>query len=168
MTGAQLVRRLVLRGAASVAALALLGHPRPSLASAPEESAQAAPQPADPRLQRASETIERAFLRCDADDLGSTLSRRVKIYVSAGLVGTGQGYFGAGQLVLLLRRLFEGRSTTRFSPLAPPPSPRSGRAVLAARWLSRDFGGAEQEVRLAFTLAQEGSDWSIREIRELK
>src|SRR6266581_6929403 len=161
MTGAKLVRRLVLRGAASVAALALLAPPRPSPASGPDVTPPAAPQLADPRLQKLDETIERAFLRCDADDLGSALSRRVKIYVSAGLLGTSQGYFGAGQLTLLVRRLFEGRSTTRFVPLAPPPSPRSGQAALAARWLSRDAGGAEQDIRLSFALAEEGSAWSI-------
>src|SRR5207245_3810814 len=91
-----------------------------------------------------------------------------KIYVSTGLVGTSDGYFGADQLLLLLRRLFVGRSTIRFTALPAPPGQRAREAVLTARWLSRDAGGAEQEMRVSFTLAPEGSRWSIREIRELK
>lgn len=168
MRGAHFVRRLALHGTACLATLALLDPAGPPPPRASEERAPVDSAPVDPRLQKLAETIERAFLRCDAHDLGRALSRRVKVYVSADLVQTSQGYFGADQLVLLLRRLFEGRSTSRFAALAPPPSPRSGQAILAARWLSRDAEGAEQEMRLSFTLADEGAAWSIREIRELK
>ena len=168
MTRAKQVLRRALLGAVPVVVLTLLhtaAQPPPGEAG---ERAGTPRDPRDSRLQGIHDTIERTFLRCDARELRPALSRRVKIYVSTGLLGTGDGYFGADQLLLLLRRLFAGRSTVRFTALPAPPRQRAGQTILTARWLSRDVGGAEQEMRVSFTLAPEGPGWSIREIRELK
>lgn len=127
------------------------------------------PPGADARVERAFSLIERAFLRGEADLLAPTLSRRVKIFLSVPLLRVPDGYYGADQVVVLLRRAFAGRSTVRFVSLPRAPRPRpGGQVVLAARWSSRDEGSVEAEHRLSFVLAPENDALTVREIRELK
>ena len=47
-----------------------------------------------------------AFQRADADRLAASLSQRLKTYVACTALGVGDGYYGADQMHLLLRRLF--------------------------------------------------------------
>ncbi len=121
------------------------------------------------RLRRLHAAIERAFQRCDSSLLKTAFSPRVKTFLSSRALGIRQGYYGADQALLMLRRGFEGRTTMRFK-LGPPDdaAQQAGRRVVPARWLYRDDGASKSETRLSFTLAPEGGAWFIREIRELK
>ena len=113
-------------------------------------------------------SIERAFVRSDPDELAPSLSRRLKIYLAVPSLGIDDAYYGADQSIMLLRRLLERRTTLRFIPgqgVRPTPD---APAVVTARWVLRDYDGAERDLRISFTLAWEGSRLAIREIRELK
>ena len=155
-------------GAAVLLLCALLCVP-----AAAEASRGAAPSPAeterDERLRRLHAAIEKAFQGCNATPLGSAFSKRVKTFLSSRALGVRQGYYGADQVQLILRRGFEGRTTLRFKVAAPDDgAQQNGRRTLRARWLYREEGGSKSEARLSFTLAPEGEGWCIREIRELK
>src|SRR3989441_7604546 len=122
----------------------------------------------DERLGRLHAAIEAAFQGCDATPLGNTFSKRVKTFLSSRALGVRQGYYGADQALLILRRGFEGRTTLRFKLAAPDDgAQQNGRRTVRARWLYREEGESKSEARLSFTLAPEGEDWCIREIREL-
>ena len=113
--------------------------------------------------------IEKSFRRCDAGRLRPAFSREVKTYVALPALGVPDGYYGADQMLLLLQRMFEGRSTVRFSINRPRARIRKdGRAVLAAKWVYRDGAVTRAELRISFVLAAEGPHWRIREIRRLK
>lgn len=113
--------------------------------------------------------VERAFVRCDAVPLRTVLSRKVKTFVATRALTLSDGYYGADQLLLLFERLFEGRTTIRFTALSADPKPRrDGRASLPIRWISSGRGQSRNELSLSFILALEGTDWKIREIRDLK
>lgn len=130
---------------------------------------EAAPAPADPggesEVRRLQEEIGAGFREGDADRIAALLSPKVKTYVACRLVADADGYYGADQLRLLLRRLFRGRETARFE-VVQPAAPRAGeQAVLQALWSYRE-GGATATLRLAFTLARDTGTWRLREIRE--
>ena len=145
---------------------------RPPQDSPPSRAARGETGPGPRRedhLAVVQESIEQAFVRCDPAPLERFLARRVKIYVSAGSLGISDGYYGADQLLLLVRRMLEGRSTVRFTLLpAGTRSRTGGQARVSALWLYREEGAPESEARISFTLAPEGGHWTIREIREMK
>ena len=123
----------------------------------------------DERLRRLHGAIEAAFLGCHATPLGTAFSKRLKIFLSSRALGVRQGYYGADQALLILRRGFDGRTTLRFKLGAlDEGAQQNGRRIVRARWLYREEDGSKSEARLSFTLATEGGDWCIREIRELK
>jgi hypothetical protein len=172
MKGARL-----LRTTSVLAATLAVSIPSPAVAPATQEpsppgtargGSDAAPQRED-RLAVIQQSIERAFIRCDPDPLRGFLARRVKIYVAAGGLGINDGYYSADQMLLLFRRMFDGRSTVRFTLLPAGARSRSGgQARVRALWLYREEGAPESEARISFTLAPESGHWSIREIRELQ
>jgi len=152
--------------AASVVLLAFLPSP-PAAARVP---VSADPGPArDEPLPRLHAAIETAFARCDPSPLKTAFSPRVKTYLASPALEIPAGYYGADQVLLMLRRWFAGRTTIRFR-LSPPETDaqRSGRHVILARWQYREEGPSRSEVRLLFTVAPEGSLWYVREIREQK
>ncbi len=113
--------------------------------------------------------IERSFQRCESGLLKPAFSRRVKTYVASSALARSEGYYGADQLVLLFKRLFEARTTIRFAPFTDAPEIRKdGRAILSARWISRGSGSSRHEMRFTFVMARERDGWRIREIRDLK
>src|SRR2546422_8699623 len=123
----------------------------------------------DERLRRLHGAIEAAFLGCHATPLGAAFSKRLKTFLSSRALGVRQGYYGADQALLILRRGFEGLRTLRFRLAEPDDAARQdGRLAVRARWVYREEGASKTEVRLSFTFAPEGGDWCIREIRELK
>ena len=123
----------------------------------------------DERLRRLHGAIEAAFLGCHATPLGAAFSKRLKTFLSSRALGVRQGYYGADQALLILRRGFDGRTTLRFKLGAlDEGAQQNGRRIVRARWLYREEDGSKSEARLSFTLATEGGDWCIREIRELK
>jgi hypothetical protein len=136
--------------------------------------ALAAPSPAsaaaqDPALRQAQQQVTDAFVQADAQHLSSTLSPHMKTYVACPLLGLGDGYYGADQMHLLLRRLFHDRETVRFRILQPTKGTGpDGSAVVMAVWSYREAGAPPSEARLTFTFAREGEAWRVREIRELK
>jgi hypothetical protein len=135
------------------------------LAAAP---AAAAPQP-DPGLVSSERQVADAFNRADADRLAATLSQRLKTYVACAALGVGDGYYGADQMRILLRRLFRDRETVRFRALPPPMAPRAdGTAVAMIAWTYSDAGSPPAETRLALSFAREPDGWRLREIRDLK
>jgi hypothetical protein len=120
-------------------------------------------------LAELHQQVERAFVRCDAALLRPVLSRRSKTFVASRALAPADGYYGADQLLLLFERLFEGRTTVRFTALSPDPKPRrDGRASLPIRWTSIGSDRSRSEISLALILAREGTDWKIREIRDQK
>jgi hypothetical protein len=128
----------------------------------------AGPDPAE-GLRRLHAAIEAAFQRCDHTQLRAAFSNRVKTLLSSKALGVRQGYYGADQALLILRRGFEGRTTLRFKLADLDDTTRQeARPAVRARWLYRDEGASKSEARLSFTLALEGGTWCIREIRELK
>ncbi len=142
--------------ASLVCVLTLAAFPAPG-----RRAAAAARTPTD------QDAIEQAFQRCDVGSLKGAFSPRVKPLLDSHALGVRQGYYGADQTVLMLKRAFGGRSTVRFRITAPDAGPTDRtRRILSARWLYRDEGAPKTDARLAFTLAREGSGWYIREIRE--
>jgi hypothetical protein len=160
-----------------LAAILALSSPVPARARASQDPPRAGARGQDDaaearreeRVAAIQRSIERAFVRCDVSPLKEFLARRVKIFVSAGALGISDGYYGADQLLLLVQRMFDRRSTVRFTLLPVGSRARAGgQARVPALWLYREEGSLESEVRISFTLAPEGGHWSIREIRELK
>lgn len=137
--------------------------PGPSSAPAPAPST-----PADP-LDPVRAAVERAFVRGDAAPLRPYLPRRAKIYIAPGVLEVADGYYGADQVAMILRRLFERRTTVRVKcangDAAEAPG---GRRLLPIRWVYRGKDATKSERRLVFTIVPEGSAWHIREIRDWK
>jgi hypothetical protein len=123
----------------------------------------------DPALRAAQQQVTDAFVQGDEPRLSSTLSPKMKTYVACPLLGLGDGYYGADQMRLLLRRLFRDRETVRFRILQPTKGTGpDGSAVVMAVWSYREGGAPPTDARLTFTFAREGEAWRVREIRELK
>lgn len=123
----------------------------------------------DPALREVQQKVTDAFVQADAPRLSSTLSPHMKTYVACPVLGLGDGYYGADQMRLLLRRLFHDRETVRFRILQPTKETGpDGSAVVMAVWSYRESGAPPSEARLTFTFAREGAAWRVREIRELK
>lgn len=109
------------------------------------------------------------FQKTDASLLADAFSRRVKTYVACASLVSDDGYYGADQIRLLLRRMFRGRETVDFRILAPASRVRpDGLAVLSAQWAYREPGSPHTELRLFFSVGPEGDAWRVREIRDLK
>jgi hypothetical protein len=126
-------------------------------------------QATEPGLQFVQAELHDSFASGDPERLAGTLPTRVKTYVSCRPIDVGDGYYGTDQMRLFFRRMFRQRQTVRFVITEPALTPRpDGRAVAVADWLYRESGGAPRESRIAFTLAREGPDWRVREIRDLK
>ena len=87
----------------------------------------------DERLGRLHAAIEAAFQGCDATPLGTAFSKRVKTFLTSRALGVRQGYYGADQALLILRRGFEGRTTLRFKLGAPDDGEQIGRASCRER-----------------------------------
>lgn len=147
----------------AVLALLLLALSAPARAAVEPEG-----QPTvDPGILRHQSEITAGFTTADADRVARLLSPRLKTYVACRLLAEADGYYGADQLRLLLRRLFRGRETTGFKvETAPGPRPE-GQAVLQAIWTFRDATSPTGQLHLAFTLAREAHTWRLREIRDL-
>jgi hypothetical protein len=149
-----------------VIVIAMAFHP--SLPAAPPDIDPEG-QAAEPGLQFVQAEIRDGFASGDPERLAGTLPQRVKTYISCRPIDVGDGYYGTDQLRLLFRRMFRARQTVRFVISEPALTPRpDGRAVAVADWRYRESGGATRESRIAFTLALEGPDWRVREIRDLK
>jgi hypothetical protein len=127
------------------------------------------PHPGEEEIGVLRVSIEKAFSHCNADPLKPALSRRTKTYVALSSLGVPDGYYGADQMLLLLRRMFDDRTTIRLAIAEQPRAPRTdGLAVLTASWVYREKGSAKREIKIAFVLASEGTVWRIREVRGLK
>lgn len=140
------------------------------LASAAPQSAAMVPEGralVDPELQRQQSEIVAAFVAGDADRVAGLLSPRLKTYVACPAVAREDGYYGADQLRLLLRRLFRGRESAGFRVVTPVSKRQDGQAVLQAIWSYRESGATGAQMHLAFTLAREAGAWRLREIRDL-
>jgi hypothetical protein len=146
---------------ATLVALLALGAPLRA-AVVPE-----ARPPADPEMERQQVEIAAGFTGADADRVARLLSPRLKTYVACHTLAPEDGYYGADQLRLLLRRLFRGRETTGFKVVSPVNRRPDGQAVLQAIWSYRDAASPTAQVHLAFTLTREGDAWRLREIRDL-
>ena len=147
---------------------ALLAGAHPSLA-APQSTAVVPEERSlvDPELQRQQAEIVAAFGAADADRVAELLSPRLKTYVACPAVAREDGYYGADQLRLLLRRLFRGRESAGFRIVTPVSKRQDGQAVLQAIWSYRESGATGAQMHLAFTLAREAGAWRLREIRDL-
>jgi len=171
-------RRLARAGPALLLALLLAGLEAPSASGQvrpPGASPPVSPRPRKPGdeavegLHKAGEALERAFTHGDARELRALLPRRLKTYVSSRALGIADGYYGADQVLLILRRLFDRRVTLRFTPLQAEARPRAhARAALSALWVFRDEDAPDSEARITFVFAPEGSAWTLREIRDLE
>jgi len=161
------------RTAALGAALVVLcAGPAPLQAKAngrPAPASTTAEPTHDDYPTRLHAAIESAFARCDPSPLRTAFSPRVKTHLASPVFEIPAGYYGADQILLMLRRWFAGRTTMRFR-LDPLESAHraDGRHIVAARWQYREEGSSRSNVRLLFTLAPEGPVWYIREIREQK
>jgi hypothetical protein len=120
------------------------------------------------RVDSVAAVIERAFQRGDADALGPILPRRLKVLVASRRLGISEGYYGADQLRVLLHRLFEHRATQHFAFLQPPSADTAEPITLDARWVYREEGAPAADIGLAFTLAVQDGETSLREIRDLR
>jgi hypothetical protein len=143
----------------------ILAAVAPAFADEPD----GAGRPADAGLAGLHAAIETAFSRCDAAALRSAFPRRLKSWVGAPTLGIEEGYYGADQAILILRRAFATRTTLRFAFETPRPAPAAATPATApARWSFRQEGIGRMEIRLLFTVARDGATWTIREIREVK
>jgi hypothetical protein len=120
-------------------------------------------------LEQIETLIAAGFRNGDADRLAEAFSRRIKTYVACAPLAAADGYYGADQMRLLLRRLFRGRETVSFRILEPAARRRpDGLAVLSALWTYRQRAASPAQVRLSFGLAPEAGAWRVREIRDSK
>src|SRR5262245_27688065 len=94
-------RRLFLSNAWT-ALLVLAVGTIPSLGDAPEGSGT----PREAGLEQIESLIVASFEKSDADRLATAFSRRVKTYVAYSPLADADGYYGADQMRLLLRRMF--------------------------------------------------------------
>jgi hypothetical protein len=134
-------------------------------ADAPEGTGE----PREAGLEQIESLIVASFEKADADRLATAFSRRVKTYVAYSPLADADGYYGADQMRLLLRRMFRGRETVRFRILEPATRRRpDGLAVLTAVWAFRQASAPVTQARLSFGLGPEGGSWRVREIRDLK
>jgi hypothetical protein len=132
-------------------------------------AAPASAAPGEERLQRLQDAIAAAFTRADAGQLSAVFSVRMKTYAACAQLGVEDGYYGADQMQILLRRLFRGRITERFQILDRAERARAdGLAVVTALWSYRQPGSPPGEIRLSFTIAPEADAWHVREIRDMK
>lgn len=142
------------------------------LLSAVASPCAAADKPAETRddgLTQIESLIASGFQKGDAERLAVAFSRRVKTYVACSPLATSDGYYGAEQIRLLLRRMFRGRETVSFRVLEPAARRRpDGMAVLSALWTYRDASAPLTQIRLSFGLGSESGSWRVREIRDLK
>jgi len=118
-------------------------------------------------MRRLQDEIGIGFTRGEADHIARLLSSKMKTYVACRMLADADGYYGADQLRLLLRRLFRGRTTTGFRLVQAAAQRPDGQAVMQAIWTFRETGAAAADIRLAFTLAREAGAWRLREIRDL-
>jgi hypothetical protein len=152
---------------AGIVILSAMTFLSPILAAPP--SADLEGRVTEPGLQIVQAELSDSFASGDPERLAGTLPQRVKTYISCRAIDVGDGYYGTDQMRLLFRRMFRLRQTVRFVISEPALTPRpDGRAVSIADWRYREEGGAPRESRIAFTLAREGPDWRVREIRDLK
>jgi len=155
--------RLVATTAMTLVAVVAL----PALSFPPAFAAEETPTPTP--VAKLSARVERAFTRCDAAQLRPVLPRKVKMLVATRALAPSDGYYGADQLLILFERLFDGRTTIGFRAISSDPKTRrDGRASLQIRWISSDSGESRSEISLTLILVKEGTDWQIREIRDLK
>lgn len=156
------------RGLFRVAAFALALGLVPDMAGAVgEPGAAGSAPPTEPEMRRLQGEIGAGFTQGEADRIARLLSPKMKTYVACRMLAEADGYYGADQLRLLLRRLFRGRVTTGFRVVQPAVQRPDGQAVMQAIWTFRESGAATADVRLAFTLAREAGAWRLREIRDL-
>jgi len=118
-------------------------------------------------MHRLQDEIGIGFTNGEADRIARLLSPKMKSYVACRMLADADGYYGADQLLLLLRRLFRGRATTGFRVVQAAAQRPDGQAVMQAIWTFRESGAAAADIRLAFTLAREAGAWRLREIRDL-
>jgi len=157
-------RRLRSTGGFLCLVVLLCGAPAARAASPGQEEA-----PREAGLQQMEILISIGFQKGDVDRLATAFSRRVKTYVACAPLAADDGYYGADQMRLLLRRMFRGKETVDFLILEPAARPRpDGLAVISALWTYRDPTAHSARVRLSFALAPEDGSWRVREIRELK
>lgn len=121
----------------------------------------------EPEMRRLQEEIATGFQRGEADRIARLLSSKMKTYVACRMLAEADGYYGADQLRLLLRRLFRGRESVGFRTVQAASERPDGQAVMQAIWTFRESGAAAADIRLAFTLAREAGAWRLREIRDL-
>lgn len=157
-------RSLALLRALSVGLLLIVPSPEPAAAAGGADDRPRASE----RLLALQAAIEEAFGRCDAGPLRPAFSRRLKVYLAADSLGIDGGYYGADQALLILRRVFAGRTTERFTLDTARPDAAGDETTTRARWSFLHGGVPGAEVRLAFTLMAEGKGWSVREIREIR
>ena len=137
--------------------------------AAPADASGGAGEPREAGLDEIENLIVASFEKSDADRLATAFSRRVKTYVACAPLADADGYYGADQMRLLLRRMFRGRETVRFRILEPATRRRpDGLAVLTAVWAFRESSAPVSQARLSFALGPEGGSWRVREIRDLK
>jgi hypothetical protein len=137
--------------------------------AAPAEAPGGAGEAREAGLEQIESLIVASFEKSDADRLATAFSRRVKTYVAYAPLAEADGYYGADQMRLLLRRMFRGRETARFRILEPAKRRRpDGLAVLTAVWAFKEGSAPLTQARLSFGLGPEGGSWRVREIRDLK
>jgi hypothetical protein len=164
MCAASRISRLLLVGV-WMGLLGLAVGTMPSLGDAPDGDGK----PREAGLEQIENLIVASFETTDADRLATAFSRRVKTYVAYAPLADADGYYGADQMRLLLRRMFRGRETVRFRILEPAARRRpDGLAVLTAVWAFRESSAPVTQARLSFGLGPEGGSWRVREIRDLK
>jgi hypothetical protein len=123
----------------------------------------------DQKTLQPLEQVKRAFRQEDPVALRPLLREEEKVRVSSPTLGLNTGYYSPDQISLMLRELFEVRTTIRFEFLGDPPIPsRSPQMRAVARWTYRQGGTPQVSADLVFNFANREGAWCLREIRDVR
>jgi hypothetical protein len=122
---------------------------------------------APPSLTSRLSALQDAFRAEDARGVRESCSGRTRVRVDLGALTAGAATYGAGQLEVVMKRVFKERRTESFAMAPSGPTVDADAAYATAQWRHGEDAGSG-DVRsdaLTFVLHREGDDWRVVELR---
>jgi len=125
--------------------------------------------PLDPTLVQTLRRIETAFRAEDVVALEEVLPRDSRVLLGLESFERRSGYFAPDQVVLIFREIFAQVEVDRFElDLGRASLSRGELFYVPANWSVRKRSSAVKDCQLQFLIRKEGSDYFIREIKEVR
>ncbi len=121
-----------------------------------------------PRLLQSLRQIESAFRQGDAARLAGVLPRDSKVMVGLDSFSRAKAYYAPDQVILIFRKIFRNLQIVHFHlEYDDLESSRSELLYVPATWSVRRGSSGLRDLRLQFTLRQEGGVYYVRGIKEV-